>query len=164
MSQFYQFSSRSSARQLVYALEEELTQLITVVKKLGYSKKIEHRGQLSLVCERVERLLELLSQSSVEQLQAAEIKQSTVDYVRIEAHALLAKAKTLSAVSLCVGQVDGNVVHLKRDDVKAEQDAYAHMLAALDIDTLLLESEQALGEDSKDKDERPVLSLVHSSD
>ncbi len=160
MDQESQHTTHLHVVSVIEDLECELASLIELVKKLTYSKTLKLRGELSLGCERVERLLRLLETAPLTAASSeAGISVSTRDYIRVEAHALLARARTLAATSLRVGEREGNVVHLARDEAKAEHDAYEHMLAALEID-LLLESpeEQAVAETTS------PLRLVYSRD
>lgn len=159
LSQSNYFSCSRNTGELIADLEQELEQLIQAVKTLTFSRRMEDRGRLSLTCERVERLLELLGkENDTQAIDSLELSQTSIAYIQIEAHALLARARTLAATSLCRGSVEGNVIHLKRDDKKIEQQAHAHMLAALDIDALLMET----ANDSVTI--KPKLSLVHSND
>ena len=149
-------------------LEREITQLITTIKKITFTKDLKLRGQLSLECQRIERLLELLDRFSSTGTKSNDgVPCFEVSHLCLDAHGLLAKARSLCAASLCKGKVEGNVVHLVADSIKTEREEFSLMLASLDIDTLFAEAEFAEAEADPEFAEReesqrkkPALRLV----
>lgn len=149
---------------IVSDLEREITQLITTIKKITFTKDFKLRGQLSLECQRIERLLKLLDRCSSTRTQNKDgVPCFEVSHLCLEAHGLLAKARSLGAASLCKGKVEGNVVHLIADPIKNEREEFSLMLAALDIDAMFAEADTGFADHEENQPKKPVLRLVVNS-